>query len=197
MQLTATLPDESLEGLATRVYDLGEKASQSRVRGAVRALRDANPALAKMADVQPGTVVEVPPLEESAHRPGATMSEDAIAAGLVRDHVAAAAALLGRQLFEDLSAELSDANETLKARPLARVAGREGARAGGGPAGDSRCRRGTGRGGGGAALAARGRARAACGGSTRPHRRARRGGLGNRRGAQRWLASGPTLSPRR
>lgn len=114
MQLTATLPDESVEALATRVYDLGEKPSQATVRGAVRALRDANPALARMSEVQPGTVVEVPPLEESAHRPGATVTEDAIATGLVRDHVAAAAALLGRQLFEDVSAELSETNETLK-----------------------------------------------------------------------------------
>jgi hypothetical protein len=114
MQLTATLPDESLEALATRVYDLGEKPSQARIREAMRGLRDANPALRRMADVPPGTVVEVPPLDEGAHRPGATVSEDAVATGLVRDHVAAAAALLGRQLFEDLSAELTEADETLK-----------------------------------------------------------------------------------
>jgi hypothetical protein len=114
MQLTATLPDESLEALAARVYDLGDKPPQARVRAAARALRDANPALRRMAAVPPGTVVEVPPLEEAAHRPGATMNEDAVATGLVGDHVAAAAVLLGRRLFEDLSAEISDADETLK-----------------------------------------------------------------------------------
>lgn len=113
MQLTATLPDESVEALATRVYDLGEKPSQASLRAAVRGLRNANPALRK-ADVPPGTVVEVPPLKEGAHRAGATVSEDVVATGLVRDHVAAAAALLGRQLFEDLSAELSEADETVK-----------------------------------------------------------------------------------
>jgi hypothetical protein len=114
MQLTATLPDESIEALAARVYDLGEKPSQAKVRAAVQALRQANPVLRKMSDVQAGTVVEVPPLEEGEQRPGATVSEDAVAAGLVRDHVAAAAALLGRQLFEDLAAELSEADETLE-----------------------------------------------------------------------------------
>jgi hypothetical protein len=114
MQLTATLPDESLEALATRVYDLGDKPPQARIRAAARGLSDANPALRRMADVPPGTVVEVPPLEAGAHRPGATVSEDAAATGLVREHVAAAAALLGRQLFGDLSAELSEADETLK-----------------------------------------------------------------------------------
>ena len=113
MQLTATLPDESVEALATRVYDLGKKPSQAGLRAAVRGLRNANPALRK-ADVPPGTVVEVPPLEEGAHRPGATVSEDAVTTGIVRDHVSAAAALLGRQLFEDLSAELSEADETVK-----------------------------------------------------------------------------------
>lgn len=114
MHLTATLPDESTEALATRVYDLGDKPSQARIRAAARALRDANPALRRMADVPAGTVVEVPPLEDAPHRPGATMTDDAVATGLVRDHVAAAAALLGRRLFEDLSAEISDADETLK-----------------------------------------------------------------------------------
>jgi hypothetical protein len=114
MELTAIRQDESLEALANRVYDLGEQPSQARIREAVRALRDANPAVRKLADVPPGTVVEVPPLEDGAHRPGATVSEDAVAAGLVHEHVAAAAALLGRQLFADLSAELSDAEETLK-----------------------------------------------------------------------------------
>jgi hypothetical protein len=114
MQLTTILPDESVEALAIRVYDLGEKPSQSSIRAAVRRLRDANPALRRMADAQPGMVVEVPPLEDGAHRSGATVSEDAVAAGIVRDHIGAAAALLGRQLFEDLSAELSETDETLK-----------------------------------------------------------------------------------
>jgi len=118
MQLTATRSDEGIEALASRVYDLGERPSQAKVRAAVRALRDANPALHRMADVPPGTVVEVPPLEESALRPGETTSEDAIASGLVRDYVTAAAALLGRQLFEDLSAESAEADAT---RRLARL----------------------------------------------------------------------------
>jgi len=114
MQLTATLPDESLEALATRVYDLGERPSQARVRAAARALTDANPALRRMADVAPGTVVEVPALEDGALRPGATMGEDALAAGLLRDHVAAFTALLGRRLFDDGSAAAAEAGATLE-----------------------------------------------------------------------------------
>jgi hypothetical protein len=114
MQLTVTLPDESFEALATRVYDLGDRPSQADVRAAVRALKDANPAMRKAADTPPGSVVEVPPLEDAAHRPGATVSEDAVAAGFVSEHVTAAAALLGRRLFEDISAELSEAKSTLK-----------------------------------------------------------------------------------
>jgi hypothetical protein len=114
MHLTATLPDESLDALATRVYDLGDKPAQASVRAAARALSHANPALRKMADVPPGTVVEVPPLEEAAPRSDATMTEDAAATALVSDHAAAAVALLGRGLFADLSAERSEADETLK-----------------------------------------------------------------------------------
>jgi hypothetical protein len=114
MQLTATLPDESLDALATRVYDLGDKPSQSAVRAAAKALTHANPALRRMADVQPGTVVEVPPLEDAALRPRQTRSEDDVATGLLRDHVAAAAGLVARRLFADLESERADAEETLK-----------------------------------------------------------------------------------
>jgi hypothetical protein len=128
MQLTATLPGETLEAVATRVYDLGEKPSQARVRTAARALSAANPALCRMVDVPPGTVVEVPPLTDARQRPGATVGEDAVAAGLVRDHVAAVAALLGRRLLEDLSDGRSEADET---RRLARSAGLRRAKASG------------------------------------------------------------------
>ncbi len=62
----------------------------------------------------PGTVVEVPRIEEGGHRPGATQGEDAIASGLVLDHVQAAAALVARQLAADLDAEAADADATLQ-----------------------------------------------------------------------------------
>jgi hypothetical protein len=114
MQFTATVPDESLKALATRVYDLGERPSRDVLRAATTALTDANPVLAKVADVPPGTVVEVPPLEDVTHRPDATHSEDELAAGLLRDHVQAAAALITRQLAADLETELAEAEETIR-----------------------------------------------------------------------------------
>lgn len=114
MQLAATLPNESLEGLAARVYDLGEKPSQAAARAAAKALADANPFLRRLADVPPGTVVEVPPPEKGEYRPGATQGEDAIATGLVLDHVQAAAGLVARQLAADLEAEIADAGATLQ-----------------------------------------------------------------------------------
>jgi hypothetical protein len=114
MRLAATRPNESLEELAARVYDLGEAPSQTATRAAVRALADANPFLRKLDDVPPGTVVEVPPIEKGDYRPGATEDEDAVVAGLVLDHVQAAAGLIARQLAADIDAEISDAGTTLK-----------------------------------------------------------------------------------
>ena len=114
MQLASTLPSEGVEALAARVYDLGEKPSATAVRGAVKALTAANPFLERPDDVSPGTVVEVPPLEDVPYRPGATNDEDALATGLVLDHVQAAAALIARQLAADLDAEVADAGATLE-----------------------------------------------------------------------------------
>jgi hypothetical protein len=114
MQFATTLPDESVEALAARVYDLGERPPPTAVRAAAKALADANPFLRKGVDVPPGTVVEVPRLEQGGHRPGATQGEDAVASGLVLDHVQAAAALVARQLAADLDAETADADATLQ-----------------------------------------------------------------------------------
>jgi hypothetical protein len=114
MQLTSTLPSESLKELATRVYDLGEKPSPAAVRAAATALTAANPFLEQPADVPPGTVVDVPPLEDAAYRPGATQGEGALATGLALDHVQAAASLIARQLGADLEAEVADAGATLE-----------------------------------------------------------------------------------
>ncbi len=114
MQLASTLPSETLEELAARVYDLGEKPSPAVVRAAATALRDANPFLERPADVPTGTVVDVPPLDDAAYRPGATQGEDALATGLVLDHVQAAASLIARQLAADLEAEAADASATLE-----------------------------------------------------------------------------------
>jgi hypothetical protein len=113
MHFAATRPDESLEGLATRVYDLGDKPSEAAVRAATGALADANPFLRELAGVPTGTVVEVPPLEKGEYRPGATHGEDAIAGTVVLEHVQAAAALVARQLGADLDAEAQEARETL------------------------------------------------------------------------------------
>lgn len=114
MQLAATRPDETLEALAARVYDLGEKPTQATTKAAAKALADANPFLRRIADVPPGTVVDVPPFEKAQARAGETERDDAVVAGLVLDHVGAAAALFARQFAADLDAEAADAEETVK-----------------------------------------------------------------------------------
>jgi hypothetical protein len=114
MQLASTLPSESLEELAARVYDLGEEPSPAVVRAATTALREANPFLERPADVPPGTVVDVPPLDDATYRRGATQGEDALATRLVLEHVHAAASLLARQFAADLEAEAADASATLE-----------------------------------------------------------------------------------
>jgi hypothetical protein len=114
MQLAATRPNETVEALAARVYDLGEKPSRAATRAAAKALTEANPFLAKLDDVPPGSVVDVPPLDKIPHRPGATQDEDAVVTSAVLDHVRAAAALLARQLAADLEAELADADATVR-----------------------------------------------------------------------------------
>jgi hypothetical protein len=113
MHVTATLSDERLETIAIRVHDPAGQPAQTAVRAAARALSGASPAPRRMSDMPPGTVVEVPPLAQGAHRPGAKRTKDAVASGLVGDHVVAAAALLGPRLFEDASAETSEAEAAL------------------------------------------------------------------------------------
>ena len=119
MQLATTLPNEGVEALAARVYDLGDAPSQATTRAAAKALTAANPFLSHPADVAPGTVVEVPPMAAREYRAGATEREDAVATALLLDHVRAAADLVARQLAADLEAELADAAAT---RTLARSA---------------------------------------------------------------------------
>lgn len=114
MRFATTAANESLEELAARVYDLGEKPSQAAVRAATKALAQANPFLRRLADVPPGTVVDVPPPDQGEHRAGATHGEEAIATGLVLDHVRAAVTLIARRLAADLEAELEDAGATLQ-----------------------------------------------------------------------------------
>jgi flagellar biosynthesis/type III secretory pathway protein FliH len=114
MQLATTRPDETLEELAARVYDLGDKPTQTAERAAVRALAEANPFLRKGTTVAAGTVVAVPPPEQGQVRAEATTSEDALAGALAGDHVLAAVDLLARQLTADLEADAADAEETVK-----------------------------------------------------------------------------------
>jgi hypothetical protein len=114
MRLTTTIPNESLDALAARVYDLGDKPTQAAKRAAAKALADANPFLSRLADVPAGTVVAVPPIDKGEVRLGATQGEDEIVSGLVLDHVSAAAALVARQLAADFAAEVAGTGTTLK-----------------------------------------------------------------------------------
>ncbi len=114
MRLTTTAPDESLEALAARVYELGERPAQAAVRRAAKALADANPFLRRIDEVPAGTVVAVPPIERAEVRAGATERVDATAALLVADRVRAAAALAQRQLLADLDAESGAARATME-----------------------------------------------------------------------------------
>ena len=114
MQLTATRPAESLDALAARVYDLGDKPTQAATRAAAKALAEANPFLRQIDDVPAGTVVEVPPFDKGEVRPGATTGEDEAVVELLFDRVRAAASLIQRQLLADLDREAQDARDTIK-----------------------------------------------------------------------------------
>lgn len=113
MQLTATRTAESLDALAARVYDLGDKPTQAATRAAAKALAEANPFLRRIDDVPAGTVVDVPPLPKGELRPGTTTGEDEVVVALLFDRVRAAAALIQRQLLADLDREAQDARDTI------------------------------------------------------------------------------------
>ena len=70
MRLDVHRGEEKLEDLARRLYHIEGKGSRERLARATRALRDANPSLRRMRDVQPGAVVVVPDVE------GVPRSED-------------------------------------------------------------------------------------------------------------------------
>ncbi|MDQ6744415.1 MAG: hypothetical protein M3Z27_00100 [Actinomycetota bacterium] len=113
MQLAATDPNESLDELAARVYDLGLKPTAAVTEAATKALLEANPFLSELKAVAAGTVIDVPPLPGAGPAPGATRTEQATAVDLVLDRVRSAVALAQRQLFADIDAETRDAEAAI------------------------------------------------------------------------------------
>jgi hypothetical protein len=112
MRVALTKKDESLETLATRVYGL-EKPSAAELRTATSALADANPFLRKPADVPEGTLLTVPETERAASE-SETHGAEPLVAGIGAEHLRGAIALVGRQLSDDLDAEVADARQTAK-----------------------------------------------------------------------------------
>lgn len=114
MQLAATDPNESLDALAARVYDLGQKPAPATTKAATKALLEANPFLGQIKGVAAGTVIDVPPLAGAGPASGTTRTEQATAVDLVVDRVRSAVALAQRQLFADIDAETQDAQAAIR-----------------------------------------------------------------------------------
>jgi len=109
MRLALTQSGETLEQLATRVYDL-DKPSPSELKAAATALSEANLFLRKPDDVPPGTVLEVP------EHPGLEGGEAAapIVAGLAVDQLRGAIALAGQELSGALDEEIAGGKASAK-----------------------------------------------------------------------------------
>jgi phage tail protein X len=112
MRVALTKHDEPVEALATRVYGL-DKPSAAELKTATSALTEANPFLRKAAEVPPGTLVTVPD-EKLAASPEETHRAEPLVAGLAAEQLRGAIAHVGRQLTEDVDAEVKDAHATAK-----------------------------------------------------------------------------------
>lgn len=108
MQLAATIENETLADLVARVYTFDEGASAKTTRAARQALVDANPYLADLAQVPPGTVFTVPDVD-GAEPSAATEDAGPMVGTIAVQQLRGAVALTAEQLQNDLDAELADA----------------------------------------------------------------------------------------
>jgi hypothetical protein len=112
MRFAVLAQNETLEDLAARVYDVSD-AGPSALRGAGKALSDANPFLRRIDQVPAGTVVAVPPLEGVEPAPQ-THAADALPAAALAAQVRGAIALVRQRLASELEAELAESAEAAK-----------------------------------------------------------------------------------
>lgn len=113
MRLATTLANETLDRLASRVYELPAGKQQAALRAARKALTDANPYLTAIGTVPPGTVILVPevsgaPASNATEQSGPMIGQVAVA------QLRGAIALAAQQLGDDLATELADARATAK-----------------------------------------------------------------------------------
>src|SRR5262245_39384637 len=112
MRIATTKADEPLEDLAARVYKFEGEASQTALRSAAKALRDANPYLRKLSEVPEGTLVVVPELEHAADGRSTEVLES-VAGALVVSRLREAASQAIEVLGAELEAEIADAEASL------------------------------------------------------------------------------------
>ena len=108
MQLAATIENETLDDLVTRVYAFDAGAPAKTIRAARQALVDANPYLANLAQVPPGTVFTVPDVP-GAQPSAATEDAGPMIGTIGVQQLRGAVALSAQQLQTDLDAEIADA----------------------------------------------------------------------------------------
>ena len=112
MRIATTRAGEPLEKLAARVYKFEGKASETALRSACKALRDANPYLRKLSEVPDGTLVVVPERDHAADGRSTDMLES-VAGTLVVERLREAAAQAVELLGAELEAELADSQASL------------------------------------------------------------------------------------
>lgn len=112
MRIATTRAGEPVEELAARVYNFDEEPSETALKSAARALRDANPFLRRLSEVPEGTAVVVPELEKAAPARGARRLE-AAGSELVVARLREAAAQAIELLSAELEGEVDDARASL------------------------------------------------------------------------------------
>ena len=119
MQLAATIQNETLNDLVTRVYAFDSGPSAKVTRAARQALLDANPYLADLKQVPPGTVFTVPDVQ-GAQPSAATEDAGPMIGTIAVQQLRGAVALTAQQLQTDLDAEIADArNAAALTKPAA------------------------------------------------------------------------------
>lgn len=126
MRFAYTRAGEPLEELAARTYAFQGDESAAQLRGAAKALRDANPFLRRLSDVPEGTLLVVPPLEDAAPAPATQPLEGtavALVAARLKDAAQQAIELLAGELQQDVADTKSsiDVLTSAETRRLARA----------------------------------------------------------------------------
>jgi hypothetical protein len=113
MRIATTRSGEPLEELAARVYSFEGKPSDTALKAAGKALRDANPYLRKLSAVPEGTILVVPELDAATPKARATQGLEAVGAELVVARLREAATQAVDLLASELEDEVADAQSSL------------------------------------------------------------------------------------